>query len=1033
MRLKLTLSILLYIIGNGWALAQSHTVYGIVTSSNDGTPLSGVTILVKGTTTYTVTNNIGEYQLAAQEGDILVFQYPAAATQEVAVKSSTVNIRLTIDDNLLDEVIVVAYTTANKANYTGSATVVKQDAIEKSQVSSISNVLHGNAIGVQSTLYSGQPGSNAILLVRGLGSINSSALPLYIVDGVPYSGDINAINPADIESITVLKDAAASALYGSRSANGIIIVTSKQGSLNQAPKVDLRFRYGFSDRAVAGYKQVSTNEYFTLYWEALRNQQQYINGASEATAASYATNNLTSRLGINPYGIAYPQPIGADGNLASGANPLWNDSWAEACEQNASRTETLVGISGGGNSSTYFASFGYLNNQGVAIGSGFKRYSGRLQLNSHLKSWLTFSGNLSLAHTYQDSPIAEGSDPYNIVRSPMLIPNFYPIWERDYTNGNFILDQEGNKTPDFGSYRPSGATPNSNLPASTPLDLNVRKNDVASIRTSLAATILKGLSFKSSFNLDYSNQNNHFYINPLYGSGVSTGGSVSKSNSRLTGITTNNILSYSTRLNNKHEVKTLLGHEYYQYNQGYIKGSRSNFALPNLYEPDAASILSDFSGKSDVYKLLSFFGSVEYGYDKRYHLSASLRTDGSSRFHPNSRWGTFWSVGASWRVLNESFIKQTPWISNLTIRTSYGLQGNDNIGTFYAYKSLYAINSYLGEQGTISYSIETSKLKWESNLNYNAGIDFGFLSNRIGGNIEFFHRNSQDLLFNMPKSPSIGYSSMYANIGSMRNVGFELSLNGSPIKTVVLKWDLFINLTHYKNKIIHLPQHEFILGPMRMVEGGSMYEYFLPEWAGVDSKDGLPQWYKTDSNGNRVLTKSYNEASTIESRINAGSSLPNVFGGFGTNLSYKNIDFSCLFAYSIGGKIYSGDKLAILHGGSLAGRAWSKEILNRWTPENTITNVPRLQTTSTSWTEPSTRFLVDGTYLRLKNITLSYSLPQGWMSKMFVSTCKIFVQGENILTIFKEEGLDPEQTPDGITNNRYPVMKSFSFGVNISF
>ena len=448
-------------------------------------------------------------------------------------------------------------------------------------------------------------------------------------------------------------------------------------------------------------------------------------------------------------------------------------------------------------------------------------------------------------------------------------------------------------------------------------------------------------------------------------------------------------------------------------------------------EPDAASVLSDFYGSADQYKLLSYFANFEYSYNQRYFVSASVRTDGSSRFHPDNRWGTFWSVGASWKAIQEDFLKDVQWLSNLTLRASYGAQGNDNLGSYYAYKSYYNIYNNLGESGVVTSRMATPDLKWESNMNLNIGLDASFFAHRLSATIEFFDRRSKDLLFALPMAGSTGFVSIDRNIGALKNVGWEFSVSGTPVKTKDWTWELAFNATTYKNEITKLPQEEIISGNKRMVVGGSVYDFYLAEWAGINPETGAPQWYRTDDNGNRVITETYSQASS--SKITCGSALPDLQGGFSTRLAFRNFELSGRFAYTIGGKIYNQDKIYLLHNGNSAGRAWSTEMLNRWTPENRHTDVPRLSTVTTSWTSTSTRFLYDGTYLRMKNLMFSYDLPSQWVKKMTLASVKLYFQGENLFTVYKEQGLDPEQALNGTTYFRYPAMRTFSFGIDVKF
>lgn len=998
-------------------------------------PVVGATVQIKEEPTKgTVSDAEGNFTLLAGKDQTLIISYVGMQTCEVAV-ASQLYIVLLPDTEQLDEVIVVAYGTASKAGYTGSASTVNTETISRAQVSNVSRLLQGTASGIQSVASSGQPGSEASIYIRGIGSINASSTPLYIVDGAPYDGNLNSINPADIESISVLKDAASTSIYGSRAGNGLIIITTKQGRKENKPQIDINFKYGPSFRAVSDYHKISTDEYWQLYWEAMRNQELYTNGKTPETAAAYASANIVQSLGINPYGAAYPQPVGNDGKLVAGASPLWDDDWTREYTQQAHRSEGQIGLSGGGKTSTYFISLGYLDDQGIAPASDFKRYTGRINLNSDLKPWLKLSAGISLTHSVQNAPQSEDSNLANSLNFARSIPNFYPIWERN-PDGSFKIDMDGNRIYDFGNYRPSAVSPRYNHLGTAIYDFNRVFRDLASIRTSVEVALLKGFTYKGSLNIDYTNRVNHDYTNPEIGSSSykDNPGSVTKANYRTAGFTGNNILTYTTTLNDLHNIKILAGQEYYEYNNSRFEGSREGFPALGLTEPDAASTLIDFSGSSDRYRLLSFFGNAEYNYRHRYYGSASLRTDGSSRFSPQSRWGIFWSVGVSWRLSEEGFIRNIPQISSLTLRASYGGQGNDNLGTYYAYKALFSISNNLGESGFLTSSLENNDLKWETNLNLNFGIDFGLFNNRLKGSVEVFDRRSSNLLFEIPKPRSIGYTSYSANTGSMKNTGVEISLNGNPVKTKEFEWTLFANATHYKNVITSLPQKQIEAGNKLRRVGGSIYDFFLVEWAGINPDNGLPQWYKTNSEGQREVTATYNEANKTASKIIAGTSLPSLSGGFGTEFRYAGFELSALFAYSLGGKIYNGDKLSILHNGSSAGRAMSVDMLNRWTPENRDTDIPRLQTNNANaWINASTRFLINADYLRLKNITLGYNLPKTVLQRIGINDLKFYAQAENLFTLFGEQGIDPEQTVSGSTYYRYPAMKTLAFGINISF
>jgi TonB-linked SusC/RagA family outer membrane protein len=1013
--------------------AQQITLSGRVLAGGD--PLPGASVTVKGENSQgTITNVDGYYRLEAERSATLIVSYIGYKTAHVPVNNrTTINIQLEEDAQSLDEVIItVPYRTAKRSTFTGSAGYVGGDLIEKSQVSNISKALQGTVAGLQSFSQSGQPGSDATIRIRGIGSINASSNPLYVVDGVPYDGALSSIASADIESVTVLKDAASATLYGSRAANGVIMITTKQGQANAKATVEFSAKYGFSDRARRDYDLISTNDYFELYWEALRNNRQS-QGDDAATAAAYASTSLAGTIRINPYGTTNPQPVGTDGKLKAGLTPLWDDNWIDVLSQDAHYTDLNVRVSGGSANSKYYLSAGYLDDQGIIIESGFKRYTLRINVESDIKKWLKVGVNASGSHSIQDYPKQDDSISNNIVLFGRAMPSFYPVWQRDPATGTFLTNPEtGERLIDYGPYRPTNLA-NANPVGSLSHDLSRISRDAASIRGHVLITPVKDLTLRSSVNIDYNSRFNHNYANPTYGASATTGGSVSKSNTRSTGVTFNNVLSYTTTLNQKHKISVLAGQEYYEYNTANFGGSREKVIADGYYEPDAASLLSSFYGNSDQYKLLSFFSNAEYAYDNRYFLSASVRSDGSSRFHPDNRWGTFWSVGASWRIIEEPFLKtaKANGLSNLMLRASYGAQGNDNIG-YYAYQALYSIQNNLGESGLRATRLATPNLSWETNLNLNIGLDFGLFNNRLSGSVEWFDRRSKDLLFSKSLVPSSGFSSTSQNIGSISNRGWEVTLEGYPISTRDWKWKLGLNATTYKNTITSLPTTEMWSGNKKWVEGGSIYDFYLVEWAGVNPENGNPQWYKYDNSGAKTVTEDYSSASANSNKVKSGSSLPDLSGGFQSALQYKGWELSTSFAYTLGGKIYNGDKLFLLHEGTAVGRTWSVDILKRWTSENPHTDVPRLNTSPKSaWTNASTRFLMDRSYLRLKTITLSYNLPKTLLANIGLNTVNLFVQAENLLTWTKEQGLDPEQTFDGSTYYRYPAMKTISIGVNV--
>lgn len=1026
--LKKNVTLLLALLISIGLYAQKRTLQGVVLTAESKQPLEGATITVGKTSTITTTDAQGKFQLELPEGKgVLSISFVGRETIEVDVKSdNNITILLKASNATLEEVVAVAYTTVKRSGYPGAVSVISSDKLNNRLTPNLTNALQGLAPGIQTTSANGQPGNSSSIRIRGVGSINASSAPLFVIDGAPYDGDINALDPADIASVNILKDAAAANLYGSRAANGVIIITTKQGRKGEDIAVNATVNQGWSSRAVKDYDKIGTNQYFELYWEALRNKA-ISNGQTAAQAAQTASDRLVSDLAVNPYGSAFPKPVGTDGKLVAGATPLWNDDWEEAMLQPAKYTQAQVNISGGSDRTTYYIGTGYTNNEGAYLGSGFKRYNFRSNLTIQAKKWLKVGLNLNGSSTSQDYPTSSDSKQANVVLFGRTIPSFYPIYQRN-ADGSYKLDPiTGQVQFDYGAYRPNAALPRYNLIGSQPLNKSRYTRENVSARTFLEAEIIPNLKVKTSLNLDYINSNSHFYTNPLVGEDAQIGGTVSKSNTRFLSFTFNNIATYDINLQSGHHLNLLAGQEFYKLESGDLSGSRQKFALADLYEPIAASQLNDFTGTSDEYAKLSYFGQAQYNYLGKYFATASIRRDGSSRFSPDSRWGTFWSAGASWRLSEEDFLKSVNWLSSLTLKASYGASGNDALSGYYNYLALFAIKNNLGNGGVITSRLPTPNLKWESNLVLNVGTDFGFFKNRLYGTVNYYIRTSKDLLYGRPMAGSTGFTSISANIGKLRNSGVEVELNGVAVSNKDWRWVVGVNFAHNKNEILELPQKEIISGTKRLAVGGSIYDFYIREWAGVDPATGNPLWYKTGADGKKETTSTFSQGTLY----NAGTSLPDLTGGFTSTLSYKEFELSFVLAYSIGGKVLDLDYVSLMSGAVAPGRNWSTELLERWTPDNKNANVPRFTTDDLSFTQTSTRWLYDATYARLKSAQIGYNLPNSLLRRAGLKNVKVYALGENLLTFYGHKGMDPEQSIEGTTYYQYPQMKTISVGLQV--
>ena len=1035
--------LLILLLFNFKAYAQEVISGTVVDRTNE--PIPGVTVFIKSTSSGTTTDIDGNFSITTDQTLplTLTISFLGFRSEEIDVYEADehVNITLTEDINFLDEVVVVGYGTAKKSSYTGSVAVVGSKELDKLEITSVGKALQGVVPGLQSVSAAGQPGSDASLYIRGIGSVNASTSPLFVVDGVPGANP-NQISGKDIQSISILKDASASALYGSRGANGVIVITTKSGSLNSKPVVNFSSSIGFTSRAVKDYSYLSADDYYELQWEAIRNTQMD-QGKTAAEAAEYASSYLVDgALKVNIYGPQYPVPVGTDGNLISGATPLWNDDWSKAISRTGLRQQYDLSISGGSENTRYFVSGGYLNEEGWIRTSEFERINLRTNIQSKVNNWFEAGANASLSSSYQKSPTQSDSNTGNFANFQRLISNIYPVYERN-PDGSYVLDAEGNKKWDYGIWRPTTAVSGANILGSAEHAISGSKTEAVLLSTNMIVTFLQGLLLRSTASADYRSWNSHSYSHSYYSTGVISegAGSASRGSSRSLNYTVNSFVDYSLNLANKHSFNLLAGPEIYVNNISSLSGTRTGFQVLGKTEPSAGSTIGTFVGTSDNYRLASWLSKVDYNYLDRYHFSASYRRDGSSRFSKESRWGNFWSVGASWNLKKENFLKDVRDIDNLNLRFSYGAQGNDNVGN-YAYGGFYTIYNSLDMLGLLPSDLPTPELKWETNLNFNIGADISLFENRLIAQIDVYNRQSKDLLFERPLSPSTGYSGINANIGSLSNRGIDGQITGTPIRNRNFSWDVSLNFGHYTNKITKLPQEEILTGSIgqygntkKMVEGGSIFDFYIKEWAGVNPENGNATWYKdiVDENGN-ISGKTTTENQTEATHYFQGSSLPDFYGGLNNYLSYKNFELSFLFSFSVGGKIFDGDQPMIMHLGYAPGRTWSDEALSRWTPENRDTNFPRLSYVSDPWnTIPSTRFLYDATYARLKNIVFSYSLPSQLISNWNLSDVKLHITGDNILTFFGHKGLDPEQTVTGSTYYRYPAQKSYSVGINVSF
>ena len=1048
-KIRLLLATLLLLAGNV-LMAQTLRVTGIVTDATDGAPVIGAAVKVLGTTTGVVTDFNGTYTISVASGATLEFSYIGMVTQTVKIGNQTVvNVTLQQDALQLEDVMVVAYATVKKSSYTGSAAVVKKEQIERIQSTNVTKSLAGAVPGVQVVGASGQPGSSASIRIRGIGSINASSNPLYVVDGAAFDGDINSIPTDDIESISVLKDAAAAALYGSRGANGVIMVTTKRGKVGKAI-VTAKVNIGTTSRAIKEYERVSVKDYYELMWEGWKNARVIAGGMTPAAAATLAsggtTNGIVAKLGgYNSYNVANDQLVGTDGKLNPAAVLMYQDDWNDALAQSGLRQDYNVSVSGGVEGTTFYSSFGYINEEGYVKWSGFDRFTGRVGMTSKINKWFKLDASISGNTSSSTGFLAEGTYTTNPFYFGRLMGPIYPIYQRA-ADGSVLLMSDGSPAYDMGGgtsvYKWAGHTrpyaPNSNLMLTLPLDERSNTRNNLSARVSADFTIMKDLTLKVSGSTDLSNRYFTTYQNNKYGDAQGVSGRSTKEYYKNRSYTFFQTLTYNKAFGD-HNVNVLLGHENYQFDSNDLWATRTNYKIDSN-ELVAGSVAEGSSSTADILTQEGYFANLSYAFANKYFASASYRMDGSSRFATDVRWGGFWSLGASWRMKQEAFLASVNWVDDLKLKASYGQQGNSDIGTFYGYQSLFSIddrnNGLLN--GAIYSQLANPDLKWEKNANFNVGVEFSFFE-RIRGQVEYFSRQSSNLLFQVPLPQSSGISTKWGNIGTMKNGGIEFQIAGDIVKTKDFKWTLDINGTSYKNEITKMPLgpdgkfQEIISGTKKLAVGHSIYDFWLRGYAGVDPVDGAALYYKDvlDTDGNvtdKITTKDQNAASYYYN----GSAIPKIYGGFNNTFSYKGIDLSIFFNYQIGGKMYDSNYAALMHPGAF-GSHMSVDMLNRWTPTNTTTNVPRLQNAYTAATAASDRWLTDASFLSLRNVTLGYTLPSNLLKKLTLKSIRIYATGDNLALFSARKGMDPQQTFGGTADNTYVPSRIVSLGLNITF
>ena len=1057
------------------AMAQEINVSGTVIDASDGAPVPYASVHLEGTMTGTSTDGEGNYSLRLPHGGNLVFSSIGYITVKEAVNGPIVlNIVLEPDTEHLEETIVVAYGTATKSSFTGSASMIGTEAIEARVSTDVTAALAGTTPGVQIISSSGDPAAGGgSIRIRGIGSMSASNSPLYIVDGMPYDGSIADINPSDVESMSVLKDASASAIYGARGANGVVLITTKRGSGSSDAKIRFDARWGSNSRLIPQYDVITDPaQYYETHYRMMYNSQVYA-GKSPSEAYAYADANLFNHnnggLGYQVYTIpGGGKFIGEDFKLnpsavlgySDGEYYYIPDDWYGLTFRNSFRQEYNLSVSGAKDKLNYYGSIGYLNDGGIVSNSDYQRYTARINADYQAKPWLKVTSSISYAHS--DSQTASYSSTYgsssNIFYVTNMMGPIYPLYVRDASGE--IMMENGMKV--YDSNQTNFIRPAFVGNAVRDNEVNRRKTytDFITGKWGVVLTLVEGLSLTA--NVGVTNDNSRY--NALYsrfGSQSATDGLAYVSHDRTFAVNNQYLVEYKTDFEGSgHNLNVLAGYELYKLKEQFLEGQNDHLFNPMVGELGNADGISSRQTSSYTadYMTQGFLARVQYEYGNRYFASASYRRDGSSRFAPGHRWGNFGSVGAAWLISNEDFMSGIGWISMLKLKASYGVQGNDDLypsanyaRRYYPYADNYthSYNEATGEYSTDLAYKGNEELTWESSHSFNAGVDFELFGSRLSGSAEYFSRKTVDLLYSKDVPLSAGNPTGYypVNVGSIVNDGFEITLEGLLINTSAMQWSLNTNLSHYRNRILSLDSsvsEEGIKGGNYIYKvGGSLYEAYMRKYAGVNPENGKAQWYNkvidTDGvwTGESVVTETFADASQYE----LGSVLPKLYGGFGTTFKAYGFDLSAQFSFQLGGRYYDGTYQALMHTSSGIGTAWHKDVLDSWSETNKNSDIPRLDGDTSVGQTAVSNYLISSNYLSVNNITLGYTFPEKVTSYLKIASLRIYVAGDNLAVKSARKGVDPRYSMglgsltsgSGLNSGSYSAMRTVTGGITLTF
>ena len=1056
------------------SFAQQGTITGKV--SDGSGPLPGVSVIVKGSTIGTETDFDGKYSIKASSGDILTFRYLGYLSIDKTIgASSIINVSMKEDANILDEVVIVGYGTTTKKSFTGTASVVSSENIDAKAVSNVAQALIGEVSGVSVTRTNGRPGSSATIRIRGFSSIEGNSAPLYVVDGVPFSGDINAINPNDIESTTILKDASATAIYGARGANGVVLLTTRKGTSGKNT-VEFDFQSSVSSRTLPRYDLVeSEEEYMELVYAGLRNTADF---AGNNNPSQFALDNLFSDRGVAPL---YNMWNVADGNglidpstgkVISGVTRKYTPTdWADAGYRDGVRNEMNFKTSGGTDKTKHYFSLGYLSDEGFIAESQYDRYSTRLNVTANPVDRVKISTNLD--YSYSEYNDATGYGGGNVTYMLDFTPTIYPLYLRD-TDGNIVMNPNTNEPfYDFGDNTAGNARDFSatyNGIGEAIYNINRTKRHSVNGNINAAVEIMEGLTFETTYGMNFYSSNLDQTRNSIQGSaGVALGGTLYKANTTYVSQNFNQILRYKTKFGEDHNFNMLVAHESFADRSEYFDMNRKGIVNLN---PNAATAPDNYLDQNGVStgnivetSLEGYFTQANYNYLNKYYLQGTLRKDGSSRFYKN-KWGTFWSAGAGWIVSEENFLSSSNVINYLKLKASYGVLG-DQGNAAYAGQLGFNIENLLGQPSLAPRAVVDPNITWESSEQMQVGVEIELFKGAIQADLDYYVKTTNNLYVNKRLPPSTGDAIILTNDGSLENRGFEFNVTGNIVRNRDFKLSLTLNGEMFNNQITQMPIENStglpkvvnISGLFGQSQGRSIYDYYIREWAGVDPANGNPMWIEnwSDENNNgqydsgegipdMLVYTAENPDAVIEERItntysNATrkysdkSVIPTVRGAFRLNSSYKGFSLSTQFGYSLGGYGYDSQYANLMTNGKVGGSSYHNDMKDRWMQPGDISAIPRLYSNeNTQAVSSSTRFLQSTDYLALNNARLGYQVPSQFLAKTGFSSVNFWVSGDNLFLLSSRQGYNPTTSLTGQSGRyTYNPISNYTLGVRVKF